>query len=478
MNEETFLTGLRNLAELPVPGPLPEQQVIARGRVARRRRAAFRTATAAAGTALAVAAAVGIPSGYFTALDPARPPAPLTNGDTLVSQWTTTVGTLADDPDVGTGLRDRARALLRGRPVDVRLLVATDLEHERIALLAAPQAGGAHAMIWLVGPPGTPPDQLRPWSCTSQVLCVVPVRVDGWPGDAPAGTGPEGLNRPPADELIRELVAATLDGATVTAWANDVDDTGRPVTRDVPVSGAGTAGLFRVADVPAGPLQVLAARGSGTAKAPVGFAAPIQAGVFEDLRIRLRNPSVRGSGAYEQRPTADDLAALRLLLAEVLAATGFPQDGWVYEPLYAARQGSRRVVVLAVQSPSKGWVVIPADIDQRPGRQPAVVLEALVPMPPGGPSVRGFAWHTRYTDGALRGDGAAQDRVAVLGPRGAEVAEVTGASGVVRLPLVDGYAEGVVPGAGRVRFLGDRGVVVAETEVAPLLPRNGTLLPR
>ena len=55
---------------------------------------------------------------------------------------------------------------------------------------------------------------------------------------------------------------------------------------------------------------------------------------------------------------------------------------------------------------------------------------------------------------------------------------MTGSSGPVRLPLADGYGEGVVPGAGRVRFLGDHGLVVAETEVAPLLPRNGTLLPR
>ena len=119
-----------------------------------------------------------------------------------------------------------------------------------------------------------------------------------------------------------------------------------------------------------------------------------------------------------------------------------------------------------------------AEFVASPGREPSAALEALITTPPGGPSVRGFAWHTRYADGALRGNPAAQDRVAVLGPRGADVAEVTGSSGPVHLPLADGYGEGVVPGAGRVRFLGDHGLVVAEREVAPLLPRNGTLLPR
>ena len=92
--------------------------------------------------------------------------------------------------------------------------------------------------------------------------------------------------------------------------------------------------------------------------------------------------------------------------------------------------------------------------------------------------MRGFAWRSRSEGGRLRWDGAAPDRVAVLGPRGADAAEVTGTAGTVRLRLDDGYAEAVVPGASRVRFLGDHGVVVAETEVAPLLPRDGTLLPR
>ena len=47
MNEEAFLAGLRELAREPVPGPLPEQELVIRGRRARRRRTALRTATAA-----------------------------------------------------------------------------------------------------------------------------------------------------------------------------------------------------------------------------------------------------------------------------------------------------------------------------------------------------------------------------------------------------------------------------------------------
>ena len=32
MNTETFLAGLRELAHEPVPGPLPEQELVVRGR--------------------------------------------------------------------------------------------------------------------------------------------------------------------------------------------------------------------------------------------------------------------------------------------------------------------------------------------------------------------------------------------------------------------------------------------------------------
>jgi hypothetical protein len=483
VNEETFLTGLRGLAELPVPGPLPEQQVIARGRAARRRRAALRTATAAAGTALAVAAAVGIPSGYFTAAPPAQTPAPtpapLTNGETLASQWSVPVGNLAGDPDVGAGLRARARELLSRPPADVRVLVATDLDHARVALMAVPRASGGNETLWLVGPRGTRPGGLRPARCSGYVLCTVSVQMDGWPGrPATDLRWMEELNGPPPGEVTRQVVVATLVGATVTGRAVDVDDTGRTVRVDVPVGGAGTPGLFRVDDLPPGPFELVARRGTGTATTSQGGDGPNPGGSREDLFIRLADPSLRGGGYLRRPPGEADQQAVGLLHAVVAAATRFPESPGVYQPLYARRQGARHVVVLAVQSPSRGWVVVPADIVQPPGSPPTLALEALITAPAGGPSVRGFAWRTRYANGRLRWEDPSPDRVAVLGPRAADVAEVTGSSGTVRLPLVDGYAEGVVPGAGRVRFLAAHGVVVAETEVAPLLPRNGTLLPR
>lgn len=502
MNEETFLTAVRELAELPVPGPLAEQQILARGRAARRRRTTLRTATAAVGTALAVAAVIVLPSGRFTAAPPATStptatsstapsPAvsqpPLTNGDSFLTQWTKPAGSLSGDQDVLAGLRRRAWDVLyngvaepTGRPAswtgrkkpqvspeEFGVLLAADVGSTRVALVRTPpvkhQFGTSTFLVWLAGRAGTAPVELLPYDCsTATFICPLPLAADG--------RLVRGFAQQPASMLV-----ATLIGASVTADANDIGAQGAVRQVGPAVSATDVPGLFRIAAVPSVPFAITARRGGGRAQQVVGPAADPNA-FYQDVVRQLQAAGVRSTGRFVDLRAAVDVNLLAGQTGQVLDATLLPQVPGRYKVLHASAHGARGIAVFAVQAPSGGWAVVPTQLEGVGRSSWFPVVDAAMVVPGGDVTARGFAWQSHWQKGHLQQQPTG-DTVAVLGPVGAVSARVTGAAGEVALTLTGRYGEGVVRGARHVRFVDAAGTVVGEADVAPLLQRGRHLGP-